>query len=129
MDIKEINRLWDEYISVRRSLRRAIPEYLMEALMTFDHNCMELSDPARDEDEDRDCVYVTYDGGNHPEYATNPYSIVRYVYVKNGEVFLHLDEDDEYSLDRVYDIGELAELVDFVQARIDELNGKEGEVK
>lgn len=49
------------------------------------------------------CVAVTYDGGNHPEYASNAYSEVINVHLdENGNVELCIEDCDEYEVDRVY---------------------------
>lgn len=46
-------------------------------------------------------VFVTYDGGRHPEYAANPYSIVNSVYMKNGKLYVNCDDCNEFSFDRL----------------------------
>lgn len=46
--------------------------------------------------------YVSYDGGRHPEYASNNCSMVLDVYLNDdGEVCLELEESEEYNVDRV----------------------------
>jgi len=48
------------------------------------------------------CVAVTYDGGNHPEYASNAFSDVIDVHLdKNGNVELCTEDCYEYEVDRV----------------------------
>lgn len=47
-------------------------------------------------------VAVTYDGGNHPEYASNVFSHVIDVHLdENGNVELCTEDCDEYEVDRV----------------------------
>lgn len=54
------------------------------------------------------CVAVTYDGGNHPEYASNAFSDVINVHLDSkGNVMLCIDNCDDYDPDRIADAGEL----------------------
>ena len=46
---------------------------------------------------------VSYDGGNHPEYNSNCFSEVRSVYIKDGEIYLNIEDSDEYSIKNVSD--------------------------
>ena len=50
------------------------------------------------------CAYipsVVYDGGNHPEYDSNAYSIVERVYLKDGNVYLDIEDASDYNIDRI----------------------------
>ena len=50
------------------------------------------------------CTYipsVVYDGGNHPEYDSNAFSNVERVYLKDGEVYLDIEDASEYNIDRI----------------------------
>ena len=50
------------------------------------------------------CTYipsVVYDGGNHPEYDYNAFSNVERVYLKDGEVYLDIEDASEYNIDRI----------------------------
>jgi hypothetical protein len=48
------------------------------------------------------CVSVTYDGGNHPEYASNAFSDVIDVHLdENGYVELNIEDCDEYEVERI----------------------------
>lgn len=49
---------------------------------------------------------VSYDGGNHPEYASNCYSSVDGIFIKHDPIlgyklFLDIEDDTTYSVDRV----------------------------
>ena len=48
-----------------------------------------------------DFICVTYDGGHHPEYATNAFSQVNAVFVKGDKLYLDIEDDDEYGIERV----------------------------
>ena len=50
------------------------------------------------------CTYipsVVYNGGNHPEYDSNAYSNVECVYLKDGEVYLDIEDASGYNIDRI----------------------------
>lgn len=48
-------------------------------------------------------VTVSYDGGNHPEYASDCFCTVEGVHInkKNGKVCVDIEESSEYSVDRI----------------------------
>ena len=101
--INEIKRLNIERHELDKKLRLDVTEYLkglpFDAYGTFEFN------------EDYGYPCVTYDGGNHPEYASNAFAEVRGVAKdKYGDIGLILDEEDFYSLDRISDIGEVSYL-------------------
>jgi len=50
-----------------------------------------------------DCgsVCVTYDGGRHPEYNSNAFSNVVRVFKKDGKIYLHTEDCEEYDIERV----------------------------
>lgn len=115
--INEIKRLNRERNELDKKLRLDVTEYLkglpFDAYGTFEF------------DEDYESVCVTYDGGNHPEYASNAFAYVMGVAKdKDGDIGLILDEDDFYSLDRITDIGEVSYLVEVID---DVLKDKEQE--
>ena len=50
------------------------------------------------------CTYipsVVDDGGNHPEYDSNAFSNVERVYLKDGSVYLDIEDASEYNIDRI----------------------------
>ena len=67
-----------------------------------------------DEDEN-DPVYVSYDGGSHPEYASNLYSMVYDVHINsNGKLVLCIEDSDDYEITRctTMEIYEVACMID-----------------
>lgn len=53
-------------------------------------------------DSPDEVVCVAYDGGRHPEYNSNMFSIVISVFLDgNGNILLELDEDGEYGINHV----------------------------
>lgn len=91
----ETNR---QYIDIDGKLRRESLAYLKELCEENGTINLEVLDVY---------VAVTYDGGNHPEYASNAFSDVIDVHLDEyGNVELCIDECDEYDTDRI-DGGEL----------------------
>ena len=46
-------------------------------------------------------VTISYDGGNHPEYASNVYSQVHRIYIKDNKLLFDIDDECAYSEDRI----------------------------
>lgn len=69
-------------------------------------------------DNGEGCPTVSYDGGNHPEYASNCYSSVDGICIKHDPIhgdklFLDIEDDTTYSVDRVLTV-DLIELCDVI---------------
>ena len=56
---------------------------------------------------------IIYDGGHHPEYATNAFSTIDGFYIKNEIVIFDIEDDSQYDESRVItdDIINLCELI------------------
>lgn len=65
-------------------------------------------------------LYVSYDGGNHPEYASNCYSEVSNIYVNNGDIYLEIDETSKYSLDNV-PVDEIVNIAKFINTYFNDI--------
>ena len=70
------------------------------------------------EDNSGVSVCVTYDGGNHPEYNSNCFSQVNAAYLKGNDIYLDIDETDEYSIDNI-DIQDVENIAELVKSIID----------
>ena len=46
-------------------------------------------------------ICCTYDGGNHPEYASNPYSTINAIKYGNDTIFLNTEDVDEYEIENI----------------------------
>lgn len=55
---------------------------------------------------------VTYDGGNHPEYASNVFSLVNGAFLSEGNVYVDCEDCEEYHIERIWDTGELSFVLD-----------------
>lgn len=82
-----------QYIDLGRKLRRESLTYLKELCEENGTINMETLDI---------CVAITYDGGNHPEYASNAFSDVIDVHLdENGCVELNIEDCSEYEVERI----------------------------
>lgn len=93
----KFQRLADNYFSTGASLRSACMAYIKKVLK---ENNNEISWNI-DEVEDN-ILTVTYDGGNHPEYASNAFSCVYGVKLnKRGKILLNTDDCDCYTIESI----------------------------
>ena len=85
---------------------------------------MIVLDPKSMDEEMQDefqAVTVPYDGGNHPEYNSNCFSQVNAAYLKGNDIYLDIDETDEYSIDNI-DIQDVENIAELVKSIIDYQN-------
>lgn len=54
-----------------------------------------------DSDYNEENISVMYDGGNHPEYASNCFSTVYSIYEKEGEIYLKIEDCSAYDFDHM----------------------------
>lgn len=90
---ENVSKTYYECMDIRRKVNEISLETIKAVLSETDGNIVEF-------DEDN-MICVPYDGGNHPEYASNCFSMVNSVYLKNGEIFLNIQDCDEYEIDRI----------------------------
>ena len=92
-------KLSEEYLHIESQVRKVGMEIIKTAV---DKNEGRLSlEEIYEEHDYEDSVCVTYDGGNHPEYAANPYSLVNALYIKDGKIAMECEDSDEYYFDSV----------------------------
>ena len=96
MYLKLAGVLYDTVIPTQRDIRNKCEKYIQMAL--DEHNgCIDFNDYDPDE-----FVSVPYDGGNHPEYASNCFSVVNGVFIhKDGDICLNTEDCSEYALSSV----------------------------
>lgn len=58
-------------------------------------------------------LFVSYDGGNNPDYASCLYSRVFSMFMIDGEIFFDIQDCDEYSIDRLL-VSELVSVVEYL---------------
>lgn len=105
---KKFQLVADEYFNLQVKLRESCLRYLKSTLK---------KNGGRIDFDGDNCISVPYDGGNHPEYDSNLYSMVNSVYFnKRGEIVLDIEDDSEYYLDSVETnyLYDLCDLIDNV---------------
>lgn len=107
--MKKFQVMWNKISAELKELRKECINYLTEELNKPEHK-----NGISCETEDGCSVCVTYDGGNHPEYASNAFSTVKGVYMKNGEICLDTEDCGEYYIDNVCTT-ELLGVCDFIE--------------
>lgn len=92
--LDKLNEIHDECCGLNRKLWNEAKSVILECFKKYSTTLIAI---------DRECYpcCVTYDGGNHPEYAANPYSDVNGVYLKNNEIYLHTEDCTTYPITSV----------------------------
>lgn len=62
-----------------------------------------------------DSIYISYDGGNHPEYASNVFSEVEAVYLDEYDNIVVDCEDGRMYAENITNTAELYEVCDFIE--------------
>jgi hypothetical protein len=102
---KDFQKTGEKIEKLLPKLRQECLAFLSEELSKKGSICFDDDAP-----DDFDPIYVSYDGGAHPEYASNAFSTVYDVHLNDkGDIELCIEETDEYGIDRcttmeVYDI-------------------------
>jgi hypothetical protein len=98
--MKEVKELYEAIQPIRRQIANRCLAYLKGALKRnggsiefFKNNGNAIDDLY---------VSVTYDGGRHPEYASNAFAQVDGIYLnKKGNIVLNIEDDDEYGIENI----------------------------
>ena len=116
-DFMERYHNWAE---IGRNLRKSCIDYIRGVLKGLDGEMIVLDPKSMDEEmqDDFQAVTVPYDGGNHPEYNSNCFSQVNAAYLKGNDIYLDIDETDEYSIDNI-DIQDVENIAELVKSIID----------
>lgn len=107
--MKKFQIRWDKISKQLALLREDCIAYLTEEL-----NKEGNKNGISCESDDGCDVCVTYDGGRHPEYDSNPYSTVNAVYLKDGKIMLDTEDCDEYDIERI-DTVDLFNVCNFIE--------------
>ena len=105
-----VNEVSDEYTDAKKKVREVGMEIIKAAVKKHEGQ-LSLTE-IYEENGHEEVVSVTYDGGNHPEYA-NPYSVVNALYIKNNEIAIDCEDCDEYYFDSVT-TDEIKAIADFL---------------
>lgn len=97
-----------EYFEVLGKVAKDCDGILETILSNVDGNRVEI--------EEENAISVSYDGGNHPEYASDCFPSVKAVYLKNGEIYLDIDGCDAYPISKIT-TNELLQITEIVIAQ------------
>lgn len=99
---KKADELYDSIIPVQQDIRKKCETYIKMVLKE--------NNGSLDCTESENMISVTYDGGNHPEYASTAFSMVEGVSLdENDNIILQIEDCSEYPIqninwDEVYDV-------------------------
>ena len=104
---ERLDTLATRYYNADRRLRNTSLKFLKKLLK-------EGGNIVLDSNRIPEYVSVPYDGGNHPEYASNVFSTVNEIYLDlDGEIMLNIEDADRYSVDNV-STGDLYNIVGLI---------------
>jgi len=111
--------LAEQYAKISSKLRKGSIDYL-KVILTNNNNKIDWKELNLPE-----YVSVSYDGGNHPEYASNVYSTVTAIKwdTRTEEVVLDTEDSSNYPIDSVT-TDELYNLCDFLDMYKEEIGWK-----
>ena len=117
---KETNKLFEKAACYKESVDLLMASvvkncnnYLKQALI---ENGGSISFHEYDDDGlqlDDNAFSVPYDGGNHPEYASNCFSDIERVYLDGDSIYLEIEDCEEYGIERI-DIYTLYDLCEYI---------------
>lgn len=99
---KKADELYDSIIPVQQDIRKKCETYIKMVLKE--------NNGSLDCTESENMISVTYDGGNHPEYASTAFSMVEGISLdKNDNIILQIEDCSEYPIqninwDEVFDV-------------------------
>ena len=110
--MEKVYELYNKMLPIKQEIKERSLSYIKERLENSKGNHIDFCD------EDGEplggtTVYVTYDGGNHPEYYADPYSVVHSIYMKNNKIYIDCDGDSQYELENV-EWGDIFDIADFL---------------
>ena len=106
--MEKFQELANDWLALQGKVRKECIKFL-EKTLKANNNHLEWED-----EELNSSVCVTYDGGNHPEYASNAFSTVTAVNLdKDGNITLEIEDCPKYWLDDV-STDEVLALCDFI---------------
>jgi hypothetical protein len=94
--IKKADDLFSQIMPIQSEIEKQSRKYLLKVLKENGGGINFDDYPVQEG------ICVPYDGGNHPEYASNCFSTVYGVYLDdNDEIYLDIEDCSEYYLDDI----------------------------
>lgn len=111
--MKKVNELLDQMKPMRAEVKRRCKAYLKRTLKKAKNHRLDFCGEDG-VDYGNEYVCVTYDGGRHPEYATNAFSQVYGAFLDSkGNIMLEIEDCEKYEIERI-DWNELVDVADYV---------------
>lgn len=112
----------DEFYRVASEARKNCADYLKWAVKKYGKKDTDANGKITftlefDTEYDAQNITIAYDGGNHPEYASNCFSSVYAVTLCLDDITFYIEDSTEYDIDRV----ETADLLTICEAIKDSL--------
>ena len=121
--MRHYKELAESYFEVSRNLQKSCIEHIKGILNNVEGKKLSWDYDTLDE-YGLDPISMGYDGGNHPEYASNMFSNVEGVRLSdNDDIIINL-EDGEMYIDYIYNVVELYDLCDFLDCFVASMNGE-----
>ena len=100
--IERYNSAYNTFSEARNEMRTQCLNMLKEVCNRTDSKKINLNKLNSYGSDSRMWVpVIAYDGGNHPEYASNLYSVVYGFRLENNKIIFDIEDDSSYSEDRV----------------------------
>ena len=99
--MKKFELTANKYYELRKQMLAECKEYLTEVAKAWGDKQFPLSTINREFDCNDAYCCIVYDGGNHPEYASNACSEVESVYMRENVLTFSIEDDGRYEYDRV----------------------------
>lgn len=107
--MEKFQEIAERWLAEQRELRKACIEYLTGVLKEHGNKL------TWDECDMNAGISVSYDGGNHPEYASNVFSSVYGLSLDNkGNISIDTEDDSDYDIENV-NTDEVYDIADFVE--------------
>ena len=90
--MKKTIKNWNKRLTLEKQIEEGCLDYI-KAELEKHNNFIDLTET--------DGVSVMYDGGNHPEYASNAFSSVYSVFMKDGDIYLETEDCDQYDIENI----------------------------
>ena len=94
--MEKAKKLFNNIVNIHKEIRKESEKYIRTILDKNNGNII------FDDYDVLECVSIVYDGGNHPEYATNAFSVVNGVFLNDkGNICFSIEDCDEYNIENV----------------------------
>jgi hypothetical protein len=108
---KKADELYDSIIPVQQDIRKKCETYIKMVLKE--------NNGSLDCTESENMISVTYDGGNHPEYASTAFSMVEGISLdENNNIILQIEDCSEYPIENI-NWDEVFDVAAFIHDEID----------